>query len=92
MKVKDGITLVLACNATGTHKVPTAIIGKAKLPLCFKRTRQPCPLPYFSQQSAWMDGVIFKSWFETVFLPAVRARTSQPVALISEHCGAHAEL
>jgi len=92
MQAKDRITLVLACNTTGTHIIPAAIISKAKLPLCFKRPRQPCPLPYFSQQSAWMDGVILKSWSETVFLPAVRARTSQPVALMSYDCGAHAEL
>jgi len=36
--------------------------------------------------------VIFKSWFETVFLLAVRARTSQPVALVSDNCESHAEL
>jgi len=39
-----------------------------------------------------MDGVFFKSWFETVFLRAVRARTNLPVALISDNCGAHEEL
>jgi len=92
MKAQDRITLVLACNATETHKIPAAIIGKAKLPMCFKRPRQPCPLPSFSQPSSWMDGVTVMSWFETVFLPAVRVRTSQPVALISDNCGAHAEL
>ena len=92
MKAKDRVTLVLACNATGTHKIPVAMIGKAKQPLCFKPPRRPCPLPYFSQTNAWMDGDLFKSWFETVFLPAVRARTSQPVALVSDNCGAHEEL
>jgi len=92
MKAKDRITLVLPRNSTGTHKIPAAIIGKAKLPLCFKSPRLPFPLPYFCQQIPWMDGVIFKSWFETVFLTAVRARTSEPVALISDNCGAHAEI
>jgi len=92
MKSKDRVTLVLARNATGTHKITIAIIGKAKQPLCFKRPRQPCPLPYFFQESAWMDGSVYKSWFETVFLPAVRDRTRLPVALISDNCGAHVEL
>jgi len=92
MKAKDRVTLVLACNATGSHKIPVAMIGKAKQPLCFKPPRCACPLPYFSQQSTWMDGVVFKSWFETVFLRAVRARTTLPVALISDNCGAHGEL
>ena len=39
-----------------------------------------------------MDSDIFKSWFETVFLPAVRTRTTQPVALVSDNCGAHDQL
>jgi len=92
MQAKDLVTLVLACNATGTHKIPVAMIGKAKQPLCFKPPRRTCPLPYFSQTNAWMDGNLFKSSFETVFLTAVRARTSQPVALVSDKCGAHEEL
>jgi len=92
MKAKDRVTLVLACNATGSHKIPVAMIGKAKQPKCFKPPRDPCPLPYFSQPSAWMHADVFKSWFETVFVPAVRARTALPVALISDNCGAHEEL
>lgn len=52
MNAKDLVTLVLACNATGTHKIPVAIIGKAKQPLCFKPPRAACSLLYFSQESA----------------------------------------
>jgi len=44
MKSKDRVTLVLACNATGTHKVPVSIIGTAQVPLFFKRPRSLCPL------------------------------------------------
>jgi len=39
-----------------------------------------------------MDGDLFQSWFETIILPAVRARTSQSVALASDNCGAQEEL
>ena len=45
MKAKDRVTLVLACNASGSHKIPVAMIGKAKQPKCFKPPRDPCPLP-----------------------------------------------
>jgi len=92
MKAKDRVTIMLASNAPGSHKIPVALIGKAKQPKCFKPPRDPCPMPYFSQPSAWMDADVFKSWFETVFVPAVRARTALPVALISDNCGAHEEL
>eukprot|EP00170_Pyropia_yezoensis_P004091 contig_16886_g4102 len=92
MKAKDRVTLVWAYNATDSHKIPVAFIGKAKQPRCFKPPRQACPVPYFSQNNAWMDGVIFKSWFETVFLRSVRARVTLPVALVPGNCGAHEEL
>jgi len=92
MKAQDRITLVLACNATGSPKIPVAMIGKAKQPKFFKPPRDRCPLPYFSQPSAWMDADMLKSWFETVFVPAVRACTALPVALIWDNCGAHEEL
>lgn len=36
MKAKERVTLVLACNATGSRKVPVARIGKAARPLCFR--------------------------------------------------------
>jgi len=55
MKAKDRVTLFFDCNATGTHKIPVAMIGKAKQPMCFKPPRRPCPLPYFSKPArAWM--------------------------------------
>ena len=92
MKNKDRVTLVLAVNATGSHKIPVAVIGKAAVPLCFKSPRAPCPLPYFSQQSAWMDGVVYEKWFNTVFVPAVRARTRLPCVLVVDNCGAHGKL
>jgi len=92
MQAKDHITLVLEYNATGSHEIPVATIGKAKQPKCCKLPRDPYLLPYFSQPSAWMDADVFKSWFETVFLPAVRARTALSVDLISDNCGAHEEL
>ena len=50
MKATERITLVLACNATGNHKIPVTIIGKAKEPLCFKPPPRTCPLPYFHRR------------------------------------------
>lgn len=92
MKAKDRVALVLACNATGTHKVPISIIGSAAVPLCFKPPRPGCPLPYFSQKSAWMDSIVYEKWFNNVFVPAVRSRTTEHVILIVDNWGAHSEL
>lgn len=82
LKAKDRVTHVLACNATGTHKIQVTLIGKAKEPVCFKRPRQPVPLQYFSQENAWTDGGVYKSWFETFLLPDVRRRSNFPVVRI----------
>jgi len=39
-----------------------------------------------------MDAEVYENWFKTVFVPAVRARTSLPVALVVDNCGAHSKL
>ena len=44
---KDSVMLITCTHATGTHKIPLAMIGKAENPYC--------PLPYKSQKNAWND-------------------------------------
>jgi len=48
MKSKDRVTLTLSLNATGTHKVPVTMIGKAAQPMCFQGEGNASPLPYIS--------------------------------------------
>jgi len=59
MNSKDRVTLTLCCNATGTHKVPGTMIGKAAQPMCFQGKGNASPLPYFSQKSASTDAFVF---------------------------------
>jgi len=92
IKSKDRVTLVFACHLTGSHKLPVAIIGSAAVPQCFRPPRNRCRLPYFSQKSAWMDAVVYEKWFNTVFVPGVRARTRSPVILIVYNGGAYSAL
>ena len=42
-KAKDRVTLITCTNATGTHKIPLAMIAKATKPCCFRSC--PSPLP-----------------------------------------------
>eukprot|EP00170_Pyropia_yezoensis_P005132 contig_20994_g5146 len=92
MKAKERVTLVLACNVTGTNKVPVAVIGKSARPLCFRPDGCESPLPYFSQKNSWMDGTVFKRWVEEVFLQHVRAFTDEKVALIVDNLASHADI
>jgi len=39
-----------------------------------------------------MDWEVYKKWFNTVFVTAVRARTQLACILIVDNCGAHGKL
>jgi len=92
MKSKDRVTLNLCYNATGTHKVPVTMIGKAAQPMCFQGESNASPLPHLSQKSAWTDASAFKRWFEEVFVPAVQARTAHHFYLIMDNLGCHSSI
>eukprot|EP00171_Calliarthron_tuberculosum_P023873 IDg23873t1 len=74
-------------HCDGTDKVPFSIIGKSRTPRCF-RNGAPA-IRYFSQKNAWCDAVVFRSWFNDLFLTHIRKKTSLPVALLMDNCGAH---
>jgi hypothetical protein len=46
-KAKDRISLIVCANASGTHKIPCALIKKPKEPACIKDRQWP--IPYFNQ-------------------------------------------
>lgn len=92
MRAKDRVTAVLCVNADGSHKLPIAVIGKAARPLCFRPPAAPCPVPYFSQTNAWMDGPTMAAWFRTVFVAEVRRVTTEPVYLIMDNAPSHGVL
>jgi len=55
MKAKDRVTLYVCTNATGTRKVPLAMIGSSQNLRCFGRNQEKRTLPYFAQKKAWSD-------------------------------------
>ena len=89
MKAKDRLTVVLCVNSTGTCKVDPVVIGSAKKPRCFKEI--PPVVPYFWQKNAWNDQVNYRKWWDTIFLPKIRAWTTQPVALVIDGFSGHNE-
>ena len=64
-KAKDRVSLIVCANASGTHKIPCALIGKPKQPACIKHRQWP--VPYFNQSKAWMDVETCCKWFNEVF-------------------------
>jgi len=60
-KDKFRITMVIACNADGSEKLPLVFIGKSAKPRCFKgKTPQAHGFYYRNNKKAWMTMVIFE--------------------------------
>jgi hypothetical protein len=52
-KTKYRVFLIICANASGTHKIPCALIRKLKKRACIKDRQWP--IAYFNQAKAWMD-------------------------------------
>ena len=89
LKAKNRVTILVCANATGTDKVPLAIIGKSKSPVCFRGTGNGSPLPYYSQNNSWATRGVILRWLREVFVPHVKKQTSEPVLLFWDNCSAH---
>lgn len=65
------LSVGLACNITGTHKLKPWFIGKAQTPRCFSRSAihvENLPIVWQSNSKAWMSGLIFADylkWFDS---------------------------
>lgn len=66
---KDRITLMLCCNAAGTHKLPMLVINKCQRPRSFGKwdpqtesALKGFPIMYRWNKRAWMNGTVFKDW------------------------------
>lgn len=71
--MKDRITILACSNASGSHRLKLALVGKSKNPRCFKNVNmEALPVHYFNQKSAWMNVDVFTQWFFDCFIPAVR--------------------
>jgi len=89
MSAKNRVTLYVCTNADGTHKLPLGVIGKAAKPACFSLRDIPSDMAYFSQERAWSDTMTMQQWFSYLFIPSIRKRTSQQVALILDNASSH---
>lgn len=95
MKAKDRLT-VMVCTAADGSKVPLSIIGKPKVPECFRYSlddpSKP-PLAYKDQANAWFDRDITIWWINHVFWPMHTQKFGQLKAiLLLDNCAAHTKL
>lgn len=92
MKDKNRISIMACANALG-EKVPLAVCGKYKRPLCFNMVEGQLPLPYTSQTNAWYSQEVMKWWFKNVFKNYVQRRHGNAhIILILDNLDAHTAL
>lgn len=83
---KERITVMVACNMTGSEKVKLLIIGKAKNPRCFKGIKS-LDVDYEFNTKAWMTSKIFLKWL--LKLDRKFASQQRNVLLFVDNCAAH---
>ncbi|XP_062829389.1 zinc finger protein with KRAB and SCAN domains 7 [Anolis carolinensis] len=68
---KERLTILACSNATASHKMDLAMIGKPKNLRAFKTvSKNVIPVKYYNQKNAWMTSEIFKDWFFKEFVPS----------------------
>lgn len=87
-KPKDKITVMLACNATGTHKLPAVFIHRYKNPKCIRNVdKKTLPVWYYWNNASWMQRSIFQSWIKRVNELMQRQRRS--ILLLVDNASTH---
>ena len=86
---KDRITMILACNAGGSHVIPVRYIGAAANLRCFRNGKYDNQrAKYHSQKNAWVDSNGFNNWINW-FYNEIKKKSSGSLLLIMDNCGGH---
>ena len=87
-KLKDRVTIMLACNATGTSKLMPIFIHKYKNPRCMDNIKHSdLPVHYYWNSSAWMQGSIFRNWLSK--LNADLRKAHRYILLLLDNASVH---
>ncbi|XP_052130730.1 jerky protein homolog-like [Frankliniella occidentalis] len=94
---KDRVTIGVCANATGSHKLPLLMIGKAKHPRALKaywNHFEKMRIIYKHQSSSWITAEIYTDWIRNYFIPLVEQRQktegrSGEILLLVDNCAAH---
>jgi hypothetical protein len=84
---KERITIALCTNFDGTDKRKPIVIGKSLNPRWMKHMKQPLPVHYRANKSAWMTTVLFEEWL--VDWNRELSIKNRKIILIVDNCTAH---
>ena len=67
------VTLLATANVSGDFCLPLVVIHKYISPRALKHCNlETLPVDYYGQKKAWMDSLIFKSWFKMKFITRIK--------------------
>ena len=72
--LRNRLTLLLGCNASGSCKLKPLVLHTAQNPRPYKNIPSDRRgVHWRSNKKAWMTATIMNDWFDTMFVPEVRA-------------------
>jgi len=87
---KERISIALCCNASGTDKQKSLVIGKFARPRCFGKTFDPkIYVDYTFNKKAWMTSSVFQDWLKQ-FDKSMRLQ-GKHVVLLVDNASSHTE-
>ncbi|XP_064165140.1 tigger transposable element-derived protein 4-like [Anguilla rostrata] len=81
----DRITILFACNMSGTDKLIPLVIGHSKNQRCFHGRK--VPLPWYANKQAWMTAEIFAEWVKKTDYEM--GWKHKKIILLLDNCTAH---
>ena len=85
-KAKERVTALVCANMDGSDKHPLLVIGKSKMPHCFRNVAQ-LATSYMSSSNAWMTSILFSKWL--LDLNRNMVKENRHIALIVDNCSAY---
>ena len=85
---KSRITVLLGCNADGSHKLKPMVVGKHLNPRCFKGVNKSnLPCMYRANETAWMNAGLFREYLNYVNEEMIKL--DRKIVMLIDGAGAH---
>lgn len=69
---EERVSALVCANASGSHRLKPAVVGKHKWPCVAKKDHQQLPVHYYHGSNAWFTWDIVKDWFYKYAEPEIR--------------------
>lgn len=87
-KSKNRITVVLTCNADGSHRLPALVIHKWQTPRVLKGIKKDdLPVWYYWNRTAWMQVSVWRDYLNK--LNQLMRRQNRKILLLADNAPTH---